>query len=137
MNTNTYKIKFQLLQNFGLSLNTNKKYFIVYEPFCWSLTGVYDNIEDAIKVCHNGSTIDQYYEKCANADYDQYGVKYDEHYVGHNYPFCKGLFQNINVWQLLNMLGGDIMEDMVDDDMEGSKQNILDCIDSKLRSKII
>ena len=124
------KIDFRLLKNYGLSLNTNKKYFVIYEPFCWTLIGVYDNIEDALDNCWFKSTLDQYYEICANSN-----SKFDKNYIGENHEFCKGFFQNIDVWLLLSMLSHDT-KDVLSHDLNGSDstEEISYVIDSKLKS---
>jgi len=134
---NTYKFDLQLFKHFGLSLNSNKKYFIIYEPFNWSLFGVYDNVEDAVNNSLFGSTLNEYYEKCANAGYNKDGIKYDEHYIGHNYHFQKGFFQNVNMWQLLEMLCRSIKEDRVRYGIDISTINIISIIDAKLQSTYI
>ena len=89
-----YHIDFRLLQRFGLSLNTKKTYFMVYDPCCcpWTLMGVYDNIEDA--VVHLDITVEEFLKDC-----DQ-GV-----------DFSKGFYYNLSVWDVLERLCENIKDD--------------------------
>ena len=42
----------RLLKEYGLSLNTRKKYFIVYCPMMWTIQAVYDDLAEALKHYH-------------------------------------------------------------------------------------
>lgn len=126
------KINLQLLKNFGLSLNTKKKYFVIFEPCTWSICHICDNIEDAIE--NSSSTIEEYYEDCKNASCDEHGIKYDENYVGHNWHFQKGFVQNLSVWQLLDLLCDEIKYDVTHKGIEYSRYYVLVGIDSSLHA---
>lgn len=98
----------RLLTNYGLSLNSKKKYFIIYCPMTWSIQGVYDNIYDAL-----GLEIEDWYTSCNNAKNSEcpYTSKYTEEFVGENHIYMKGFFQNLSVWKVLEHLTDHINDD--------------------------
>lgn len=122
--TKTYKIDLQLLKNFGLSLDTKKKYFMIYDPQSWCLMGVYDNLHDALVNCR--CTLQKYNDICSMES------KYDVNYIGHNWTFSKGFYQNLNVWDMLQMLHESILEE--DDDRENAMDYVLSQIHSNMHS---
>jgi hypothetical protein len=131
---NRIYIDFRLLKQFGLSLNTKKKYFISYDPQTWTMMGVYDSLEDIIRDSYPHYTIDDYYKCCRDGVKDCYKEVMDENFVGHNYHFYKGFYQNLNVWELLEMLCGHIKEDICGEGIEDSMDYTLSSIYPKLHS---
>lgn len=87
-----YNLDFRVLRHFGLSLNTNKKYFVVCCPMMWVVEGVYDDLELALKHIH--MSVDEYNEICRDT----------EDMVGHCWDVGKGFFHNLCVWDLLDLL---------------------------------
>lgn len=104
------KIDLRLLKHFGLSLNTNKKYFLSYDPNGWILIGIYDNLETALKNAYN-TTLEEYHEECKNKKYEGCPL---EQYVGPNDIFYKGFIQNLSVWELLEHLTEAVIEDSIE-----------------------
>ena len=123
MLSKTCKIDLRLIKNYGLNLDTRKKYFMIYDPQCWSLWGVYDNLEDALKFDH--SNLQEYNSKLSS--------EFDANYVGHNWYFSKGFFQNLSVWSVLVMLRENIIEDD-NDYIEDAIDYTLSCIHPKMHS---
>jgi hypothetical protein len=106
----TYQIDFRLFQKFGLSLNEKKRYFMIYDPQTWSLNVVYDNLEDACNWYN--MTVEEWKQICEEnaASTCPYTNIYNKDYVGHNYIFYKGFFQNMTVWDLLQQLQDHILD---------------------------
>jgi len=78
----------RLLKEYGLSLNTRKRYFIVYCPMTWTIEAVYDDPADALK--HYRMTVDDWHlTKDAG---------------------IKGFFPNLSVWKLLSHLHNHITD---------------------------
>lgn len=98
----------RLLTNYGLSLNTKKKYFIMYCPMTWTIQGVYDNIYDAL-----GLETEDWHTSCNAAKNSEcpHTSKYTEDFVGENYVYMKGFFQNLSVWDVLEHLTNHINDD--------------------------
>lgn len=106
-----YNFDLRLLKNYGLSLNINKKYFIVYCPMTWTIDAVYDNIHDALE--DGSDTVEDWHKSCNDARDSQcpHNSKYTQDFVGDNYIFKKGFFQNLSVWDLLEHLDRHINDD--------------------------
>lgn len=113
------RVDFRLLKNFGLSLSTKKKYFIRFDPCCWVIMGVWDDLELALKRGYN-TTLEEYRTKIVGCkeflyqDENKQNVfaDLDENFSGHAYGFYKGFFQNLDVWTLLGLLHDDVLEGM-------------------------
>lgn len=95
-------IDFRLIKQYGLSLNNKTKYHIVYCSHTWTIQGIYEDLDKAIE--HSGGTSEEYDSQCNEI--------YNRDFIGDNYHYSKGFVQNLNVWQLLEQLGGCILEDM-------------------------
>jgi len=105
---NTFDLR--CLKEFGLSLNTKKKYFIVYCPMTWAIEGVYDNINDALK--HYHITVEEWHQSCNEAKDSQcpHTNQYTQEFVGENHLIMKGFFQNLSMWDVLSHLHNHIQE---------------------------
>jgi hypothetical protein len=130
-NTNT--VDFRMLQKYGLSLDTKKRYFMVYEPQLWTLMGVYDNMDEALDVA--GSCREHWNSVCEDARKSDcpYKSKFTQDYVGHNHVFNKGFFQNLTVWDVLENLCDHIVDDSCRISLEDSMNFTLSRISDKLQ----
>jgi hypothetical protein len=129
------RIDFRLIQRFGLSLNTKKKYFMIFDPQSWTLNAVYDNLEDACKDVYQ--TVEEWEQQCDKnaASSCPYTQKYNREFVGHNYTFYKGFFQNLSVWDLLEQLRYHILDEYLwFEDQQEAIEYTMSRIDSKLQS---
>lgn len=97
----------RLIKEFGLSLDTRKRYFVLWAPDVWWITYITDSLEDVI-VNGDHSTMEEYYE---------YRKKYKEDF--------KGLFTNLTVWELLDHLHYAITDDTLHGTREDRKDMIL------------
>ncbi len=127
-----YSVNFSLLKNFGLSLNDKKRYFMIYDPQTWSLSAVYDNLKDACEFY--GETVDDWEKICEKneASTCQYTQKYSKDFVGHNYIFNKGFYQNLSVWELLHQLRDHILDPYLGFDEEDAIYFTMTSIDEKM-----
>ena len=78
-----YRINLKTIKDFGLSLDSRKKYVMHYDNHTWSIMGIYDNLEKAVNKGLN-QTLDEYYE-----DLKKYGEE-------------KGFVTDINVWDVID-----------------------------------
>ena len=83
------RVDLRLLKAYGLSLNTRKRYFIVYCPMTWRMEAVYDDLSEALK--HYGMTVDAWHQEGG---------------IG-----MKGFFPHVSVWDLLTHLHNHITAD--------------------------
>lgn len=111
------KLDLRLLKNFGISLNTKKKYFIIFDPETYIISGVYDNLEDAIiNGCND--TVENYLHKSSQNTCPIYR---------------KGFLQNLSIWNVLKLLCKEVKhQENYLDDIEDSKEFIISRIHHKL-----
>jgi hypothetical protein len=131
--TNLNIVDFRLLQKYGLSLDTRKRYFMVYETKMFTLSGVYENLDEALDCL--GSSREEWNRKCDDARKSEYTYynQFTQDYVGHNSHFCKGFFQNLTVWDVLENLCEQTAEDSRRISLEDSMNFVLSRISDKLQ----
>jgi ribosome modulation factor len=127
------KIDFRLLNKFGISLNIKKKYFLIFDPQMWTINGVYDNLEDAIIEGYN-DTVESYLGCCLKTSKEMcpYVNVMNQEYVGENYCYKKGFFQNLSMWDVLRTLCREVKNDKYCENIEDSMEFVLSRIHYKV-----
>jgi hypothetical protein len=106
----------------------------LFDPQIYIISGVYDNLEDAI-IDGCNDTVENYLQICIKSSQSTcpYTNIMTHEFIGMNDRYQKGFLQNLSIWDVLKLLCKEVKnQENYLDDIEDSKEFVISRIDHKL-----